>query len=275
MTAQAGYLVTRALEREKERRERKGERERGEEGWEVSALTVIWHALSVFLWIIVGRARCTLCKSIVPPFLNAARYGLLRSQPRFIRRLVRDAPGNACAIRATIIFSRGRGEGDAVYPKSILPSFLPSFLPSLLLLPQISTVVQEGTAGTNIGDVNRFFSTRKYAECSRVGSPRWAGKRWQRGRTKCCPWIFAVHRKNRQVFSKDFVSFRFVRMDIGMDARRLSLLLVFPTRQFETSTSFPRVIFYPESYILTSVNRWGRRTGMEEGRVAIDRWELI
>lgn len=32
MTAQAGYLVTRALEREKERRERKGERERGEEG---------------------------------------------------------------------------------------------------------------------------------------------------------------------------------------------------------------------------------------------------
>lgn len=51
------------------------------------------------------------------------------------------------------------------------PSFLPSFLPSLLLLPQISTVVQEGTAGTNIGDVNRFFSTRKYAECSRVGSP--------------------------------------------------------------------------------------------------------
>lgn len=96
----------------------------------MSALTVIWHALSVFLWIIVGRARCTLCKSIVPPFLNAARYGLLRSQPRFIRRLVRDAPGNARAIRATIIFSRGRGEDDAVYPKSILPSFLPSFLSS-------------------------------------------------------------------------------------------------------------------------------------------------
>lgn len=134
----------------------------------MSALTVIWHALSVFLWIIVGRARCTLCKSIVPPFLNAARYGLLRSQPRFIRRLVRDAPGNARAIRATIIFSRGREEGDAVYPKSILPSFLPSFLPSLLLLPQISTVVQEGTAGTNIGDVKIFFDS----EICRM-QPRW------------------------------------------------------------------------------------------------------
>lgn len=271
MTAQAGYLVTRALEREKERRERKGERERGEEGWEVSALTVIWHALSVFLWIIVGRARCTLCKSIVPPFLNAARYGLLRSQPRFIRRLVRDAPGNARAIRATIIFSRGRGRAMRFI---LNPSFLPFFLHSSSspkFRPSFKREQQEQISAT----WTDFFRLGNMPNAAALGPPVGRGNGGKGGGQSAVRELLRCTVKIGRSFQKfRFVSFRFVRMDIGMDAR-LSLLLVFPTRQFETSTSFPRVIFYPESYILTSVNRWGRRTGMEEGRVAIDRWELI
>lgn len=92
MTAQVGYLVTRALEsdawrkRERggEKKKKKRKKKRRGKG-EVSAHRHLACIVRVSVDHRMGRARCTLCKSIVPPFLNAARYELLRSQPRFLR----------------------------------------------------------------------------------------------------------------------------------------------------------------------------------------------
>lgn len=156
---------------------------------------------------------------------------------------VRDAPGNARAIRATIIFSKEEGEGMRfiLNPPSFLPSFLCFFLSFSPPSPNFDRRSARTTpAGTNIdADVNRFFSTQKNRRRMEPvllcpAGPRWAGKRWQRGRTKCYSWTFAVRRKNRVSFKR----FRFVSK--GWDTRSLSPWLF--QLVDSTSTSFPLVI---------------------------------